>query len=120
MWVAVTPDFGQIGVVFFLDGFEPGLVIGHQVHLIDGHRHLANPEQVQQVAVAAGLFLDPFLGIDDQQRRIPGGGPSDHVFQEFLVARRINDDVLAARGAEPNLRCVDGDALVPFSLQSIH
>ena len=58
-----------------------------QVHLVDQHRDLADAEQVEQVAVAAGVLLHAFVGIDQQQRRLGVGGAGDHVLQEFLVAR---------------------------------
>src|SRR5471032_1456326 len=36
------------------------------------------------------------------------------------MARRVDDDVVTKLAAEPDLRCVDGDALVAFRLKGIH
>ena len=36
------------------------------------------------------------------------------------MAGRVDDDVVAARGAEPDLRGVDGDALVALGLERVH
>ena len=36
------------------------------------------------------------------------------------MARRVDDDVVALRRAEPDLRGVDGDALVALGLERVH
>ncbi len=35
------------------------------------------------------------------------------------MARRIDDDIAAQRGAEPDLRRIDGDTLVALHLQAV-
>ncbi len=75
---------------------------------------------MEQVPVAAGGFLHPFVGVDEQQRRLRIGGCGDHVFEKLLVSRRIDDHVLSLPCVEPDLRRVDGDVLVPLRLQGIH
>ena len=54
------------------------------------------------------------------QRRIGAGGAGHHVLDEFLVPGRVDDDVFALRGAEPDLARVDGDVLVALGLQRVH
>ena len=70
--------------------------------------------------MAAGLLLHAFVGVDQQQRGFGAGRARDHVLEEFLVARRVDDHVLAFRRAEPDLRGVDGDVLVALGLQAVH
>ena len=63
---------------------------------------LADAQQIKKVTMAAGVFLHPFMGINEQQRRLGIGRAGDHVFQKLLVAGRVNDDVLALFGLKPN------------------
>lgn len=98
---------------------EAVLGVVDQVHLVDRDHDVVEAEQVQDVAVAAGLLLDPFLGIDHQDGGIGRGGTGDHVLQKLLMARRVDDDVGAGRGLEEDLGCVDGDALVALGLQGV-
>ena len=70
--------------------------------------------------MAAGLFLDAFVGIDEEEGCFGVGGAGDHVLEEFFVSRSIDDDVLALFGLEPNLRGVDGDVLIAFGLERVH
>ena len=89
------------------------------IHLVDDDRDLADAEQMQQIAVPAGLVAHAFGGVDDQHRGIGLRGAGDHVAQEFRVARRIDQHDLARIGAEADLRGVDGDALVALGLQRV-
>jgi len=45
-----------------------------EVHLVHQHGNLADAQQVEQIAVAAGVFLHAFVGVDEQQSRL-GIGP---------------------------------------------
>ena len=75
---------------------------------------------MQQIAMAPRLLLNPFMGVDHQHRRLSRGRTRNHVLQEFLVSRRIDNQIRARLGAEPNLRRINGNALVPFGLKRIH
>ena len=83
------------GAEFRLDLVETLLRIVLQVHLVDKHDDLADAQQVEQVAVAARLLLDALVGVNQQQGRLGVGRAGDHVFEKLLVARGVNDDVLA-------------------------
>ena len=108
------------GAVFGFDLLEPGLAVVLEVHFVDQHGDLADAEQVQQVAVPAGIFLHAFVGVDQQQRRFGVGRAGDHVLQKLLVAGRVDDDVLALVRVEPDLGGIDGDVLVALGLERVH
>ena len=88
------------------DLVEPLLAVVLEVHLVHQHRDLADAQQVEQVAVAAGVFLHAFVRVDEQQRRLGTGGAGDHVLEKLLVARRVDDHVLALLRSETrSARC---------------
>ena len=91
-----------------------------QIHLVDEHGDLADAQEIEQVAVAARLFLHAFVGVNEQQGGLGVGRAGDHVLEKFLVARRVDDHVLALLAAEPDLRGVNGDVLVALGLQGVH
>ena len=45
------------------------------------------PSKLQQVTVAARIFLDAFVRVDQQQRGFRVRRAGDHVLEKFLVAR---------------------------------
>src|SRR5581483_9892232 len=106
--------------VFAFDLLEAFARIILQVHFVDQHGDLADAEEIEQIAVAAGLLLHAFGGVDEQQRGLGIGGAGDHVLEKFLVAGRVNDDVLAFLRLEPDLGGVDGDVLVALGLEGVH
>ena len=118
--LGLDADGLEPGAVFGLDLVEAACAVVRQVHLVDEHGDLADAQQVQQVAVAAGVLLDAFVGVDQQQRGFGVGGAGDHVLEELLVAGRVDDDVLAFGRLEPDLRGVDGDVLVALGLEGVH
>ena len=61
--------------------------------------------------MAFGIFLDPFMRVDDQKRGLGAGRPADHIFQEFDVTRGIDDDVIAFGGFEKAPGGIDRDSL---------
>ena len=77
-----------------------------EIHLVDDDDDLAHADQPQQVAVAPRLFLHAFGRVDEDERRIGARGAGHHVLDELLVAGRVDDDVFALRGAEPDLASV--------------
>src|SRR5690606_20832203 len=75
--------------------------------------------QLQDERVPPRLFPHAFRRVDHQERRLRLGDAGNGVLQELLVARRVDDDVTAARRLEEDLRGVDGDALVALGLQGV-
>ena len=98
---------------------EAGKVVIHQVHLVDDHGDLPQPQQMQQIGVPARLFAHAFVSIDHQHGGVAAGCPADHVLQELAVSRSVDDDVVAGRGLEPDLGRVDRHSLVAFGLESV-
>ena len=95
------------------------LGIADEVHLVDRDDDAADAEQAQQVGVAARLVLHAFVRVDHQHHRVGAGGAAHHVLQELLVARGVDQQVVARRGLEADLRGVDGDALVALGLHGV-
>ena len=120
MQAGVDAEAAQIGAVVLGDLAEPVGRVADQVHLVDQHRHLLHAQEMQQIAVPARLLLHALVRVDQQQRRLGGGGAGDHVLEELLVARRVDDDVGPLLGVEPDLGGVDRDALVALGLDRVH
>ncbi len=59
-------------------------------------------------------------GVDHQQCRFRACRPGNHVLDEFAMAGRVDDDVVAQLAAKPDLRGIYGDALVALRLKGIH
>ena len=112
-------DLAQVGCIPLLIASKVFRAI-HQVHLVDDDDDLADAEQVQQEGVGARLLLDALAGVDQHDRRVGAGGTGDHVLDELAMARRVDDGVVALRRLEPDLRGVDGDALVALRLERVH
>ena len=89
------------------------------VHLVDDDRHLADAEQMQEIAVAARLIAHAFGRIDDQQGGVGLRRAGDHVAEKLGVTGRVDQDDVARERAQPDLAGVDGDALVALGLQRI-
>ena len=70
--------------------------------------------------MAPGLFLDAFVGVDEQDGGLRVGGAGHHILEEFFVAGCVNDDVLAFGRPEPDLGGINGDVLVALGLQAVH
>src|SRR3989442_876000 len=95
------------------------LPVADQVHLVDNDGHLPDAEQGEEVAVLLGLLLHALVGVDHQERCLGARRAGDHVLQELLVARRVNDDVVAALPLEERAGGVDRDALLLFLQESV-
>ena len=113
-------ELREPGAILGLDGVEPLLRVAHQVHLVDQHGDLADAQQVEQVAVAPGVFLHALMGVNHQQRRLGLRGAGDHVLDELLVPRRVNDHVAPLLRMEPDLRGINADILVALGLERVH
>ncbi len=115
----LQPDAGGEVAVLLLDGAEHLVGVADEVHLVDRDDDPLDPEQVHQVAVAAGLGEHALAGVDEDHGDVGGRGAGDHVAGVLLVARGVGDDELAVLGREEPVRDVDRDALLAFGRQTI-
>lgn len=107
-------DAGEVGVVFLLDALEDLLIVADEVHFVDEDDDFFDAEHPEQVAMAAGVLLHAFLGVDDEDGGFGVGGAGDHVFDEFDMAGGVYDDVVAFFGLEEDAGGIDGDGLGLF------
>jgi hypothetical protein len=101
------------------DFVEPRFAEIDPVHLVDDDGDLLDAEQMQQIAMAAGLIAHALQSIDDQDRAVSLRGAGDHVAQELGMSGRVDQHDVARIGAEADLRGVNGDALVALGLQCV-
>ena len=80
---------------------------------------MADAEHRDNPAVAFGLSENSFTSVDQQNRRLSGRRAGRHIAGVLLVARRIGHDEAPPGRGEETVGDVDGDALLPFGLQSI-
>ena len=66
-----------------------------------------------------GVFLNTFLGVDNEQRGLGAGCAADHVLQKLHVAGGIDDDVVAPGRFEETTRRIDGDPLRLLVLERV-
>ncbi len=95
----VTPlesDLGGAGerAVLGRDLAEAGLGVADQVELVDRQRHMADPEQRDEIGVPAGLGKHSLARVDEQHRAVGVRGAGDHVAGVLLVPGRVGDDEL--------------------------
>ena len=69
--------------------------------------------------MSPGLGEDPFTRVDEDDRNIGGGGAGDHVTGVLLMPWSVGDDIFALFGREEAVGDVDGDPLLPLTLQSV-
>ena len=74
---------------------------------------------MQQITVPPRLLAHPFRGVDQQQRGIGLRRAGHHVAQKFLMPRRVDQHIVALIGLEPDVRGINGHALVALALQRI-
>src|SRR5262249_28111628 len=111
-WGRPRSKLAQEFPVFLFDPVEYVLSVADEVHLIDDDRELADAEQREQIAVFLGLFLDTFQRVDQQQRGLGACRSGDHVLEELLVSRRVDDNVLTPLPYKEGAGGVDCDALL--------
>ncbi len=80
---------------------------------------MLDAKHAQQIGVAATLFAHTFIRSDLQKCSVGPRRSRDHVFQEFLVPRRVNNGIAAARSSKRNLSRVDSDVLLLLLEQRI-
>ena len=110
-----TGEVAEVG----LDAFVGFLAVVDEVHFIDGEDDVLDAEEVSEERVAAGLFDDPFAGVDEDDGEVGGAGAGDHVPGVLDVAGGISDDEFAARGGEVTVGDIDGDALFAFCAETV-
>ena len=105
-------DILQKRSVFFFDLAEAILAIAREIHFVHGHNNLPKIEQTEQLSVPAALLAHAFIRRDHYDRRIGIRCAGDHVLQEFLMAGRVDDDVVPPGAPKLNLRRIDRDVLL--------
>ena len=108
----MSGDFG-----FYLP--ELAGIEAHAIHLVDDDHHLPHAEEVQEIAVAAGLVAHALRRVHHEHGGIGLRRASDHVAEKLGMSRRVDQNDITRRGAQPNLAGVDGDALIALGLQGI-
>ena len=98
---------------------EHGLVVVHQVHLVDADEQVRDPQQRGQEGVTPRLLDDPFPGVDEHEGEVGGRIPRHHVARVLDVAGGVGDDELPQRRGEIPVRDVDGDALFALGPQAV-
>jgi hypothetical protein len=111
----------QVGEVAILgdDPIEDRLIPADQIHLVDRHDNLADAQQVDEVAVPAGLGQHAAPRVDQHHGGVGRRGAGDHVAGVLLMAGRIGDDELAVVGGEEAIGDIDGDALLALGGQAV-
>src|SRR4051812_47373702 len=103
----VHSELFQESPVLSLDRSESSLRVVDQVHFVYQDHDLSNAEHAEQISMPAALLLDPFVGRNQQNRRISRRGARYHILQELLMTRGIDDDVWTQFRAKPDLGHVD-------------
>jgi len=112
-------DLREKPFIFRNDFAKDRFAVIDQIHFVHRDDHLTDPEQTQQISVTAALFPHAFVRGDQQYRGVRARRARDHVFQELLVARRIDDHVGPFLRPELNLCRVDRDVLLLLLEQRI-
>ena len=112
-------DPGRERAVVLFDLAEAPFGVADQIELVDGQRHVADAEQRDDVAVAPGLGQHTLSGVDEDHRRVGGGGPRDHVARVLLVTGRVGDDEPAPARREVPVCDVDRDALLALVAEAV-
>jgi hypothetical protein len=115
----VEPDPAGERDVLRDDALEYLVGVVDEIHLVDRENHLADADQRDEVAVAAGLREHALARVDQDHRQVGGRGAGDHVARVLLVPRRVGDDELSLVGREEAVRDVDGDALLALGGQAV-
>ncbi len=92
-------DLFEEGAVLAHDTIEDRAVPADEVHLVHDHGELPDAEQRHHVAMAPGVLLHAFRGVDHEQGGFGAGGAGDHVLQELDVAGRVEDEVCRVCGS---------------------
>ena len=86
-----------------------------QVGLGDGHDAVAHPQQVEDLNVLHGLGADPVVGGDHEEARVALAGADQHVADEPVVARDVDEvDLRPVGERQPGVADVDRHAARPL------
>ncbi len=108
------------GQIIGADAVEHRFAEVDQIHLVDGDDDVADAKQGYDVTVPAGLRLHTVAGVDQDDGQVAGRGAGRHVAGVLLMAGCVGNDEFAARGREIAVGHINGDALFPFGLQTVH
>ena len=70
--------------------------------------------------MSPGLYQNALAGIDEQDGEVGVRCPRRHIPRVLLVTRCIGDDEGSSRRSEESIGHIDGDALLAFSLETVH
>ncbi len=115
----IGSDLLEDGAELRLDRAERRFAVADQIHLVDGHEHMAHPQKRRNICMAPRLNLYALAGVDQHDRGICGRFARGHVACVLLVAWRVRDDELAPRRGEVAVRHVDRDALLTLGAQPV-
>ena len=101
------------------DRVEGLLGVVDEVHLVDRHDEVRDPEQRGDERVAARLLDHAVARVDEHDGQVGGRGAGDHVARVLHVAGRVGQDERAPRGGEVAVGDVDGDALLALGAQAV-
>src|SRR3546814_2261496 len=76
------------------------LTIAHQVHLVDRQHHIADADQVNEIAMPPRLCQHALPGVNQDNGEVGGRSTRHHVPRILLMARRVSDNELALFGRE--------------------
>ena len=110
--VRLHADLREERFVFRNHAVENRRRIVHKVHLVHRDDDLLDAEEREQIPMPPRLLAHPFIRRDQQHRRIRARRTGDHVFQELLMPRRVDDDVRTAGRFELNLCRINRDVLL--------
>src|SRR5579864_660281 len=91
----------------------------YQVGLRERNDAVLQSEQLQDFEVLAGLRHNAVVGSDHEQAQIDARGPGEHVLDEALVARYIDDAKAIVAQVQRSKANVDGDAAFLLFRQAV-
>jgi hypothetical protein len=95
-------------------------IVVHHVALGEGHQALANPQQLADLQMLAGLRHDPLVGGNHQHDQIHPADAGDHGPDKAFMAGHIDDPELdVPRQFKMREAELDGDAPLLLLLQAI-
>ncbi len=112
-------DLLQKSQIFFFHLLIYFLAVIHQIHFIDHNRDLTDPKHREHIRMPPRILLDTFFGINHQKRRLRTRSACYHIFQEFDMSRRVQNDIIPFFRFEKTPRRIDRNSLRLLVLQGI-
>ena len=100
-------------------GCGGGFGRGDEVTFRQRHHRARDPEIGEDLQVFLGLWHPAVVGCDDEKRRVHRADASNHVLDEILVSRHVNQPETESRQREVREAEVDGDAARLFLRQPV-